>query len=47
VPVKETFKGSTVWEGIVHVFDLEDHPKATRAYAWSSPAGGQVEIDET
>jgi hypothetical protein len=24
-------------EGTVHVFDLEGHPKATRAYAWSSP----------
>jgi hypothetical protein len=22
VPVRETFKGETVWEGIVHVFDL-------------------------
>src|ERR1700730_391046 len=37
VPVKETFEGQTVWEGIVHVFDLSGHPKATRAYAWSSP----------
>jgi hypothetical protein len=37
VPVRETFKGSTVWEGILHVFDLEGHPKATRAYAWPSP----------
>jgi len=36
-PVKETFKSQTVWEGEVHVFDLEGHPKATRAYAWSSP----------
>lgn len=35
VPVKETFEGKTVWEGVVHVFDLADHPKATRAYAWS------------
>jgi hypothetical protein len=26
----------TVWEGIVHVFDLAGHPKASRAYAWSS-----------
>lgn len=34
IPVKETFDGATVWEGVVHVFDL-DHPKATRAYAWS------------
>lgn len=22
VPVKETFQGVTVWDGIVHVFDL-------------------------
>jgi hypothetical protein len=42
VPVKETFKGSTVWEGVVHVFDLEGHPKATRAYAWSSPIEGST-----
>ena len=40
VPVKETFEGQTVWEGIVHVFDLSGHPKATRAYAWSSPIEG-------
>jgi hypothetical protein len=40
VPVKETFEGATVWEGVVHVFDLEGHPKATRAYAWSSPIEG-------
>src|SRR5215470_501823 len=39
-PVKETFMGQTVWEGAVHVFDLEGHPKATRAYAWSSPIEG-------
>jgi hypothetical protein len=42
VPVKETFKGQTVWEGIVHVFDLDGHPKATRAYAWSSPIEGSI-----
>jgi hypothetical protein len=35
VPVKETFKGTTVWEGIVEVFELRDHPKATLAYAWA------------
>jgi hypothetical protein len=38
--VKETFQGKTVWQGTVHVFDLEGHPKATRAYAWSSPVEG-------
>ena len=37
VPVRETLGGATAWEGVVHVFDLDGHPKATRAYAWSSP----------
>jgi hypothetical protein len=40
VPVKEAHAGQTVWEGVVHVFDLADNPKATRAYAWSSPIEG-------
>ncbi len=35
VPVKEVFKGKTVWEGVVEVFELHGHPKATHAYAWS------------
>jgi len=35
VPVKETFQGKTVWEGIVEVFDLKNHPKAARIYAWA------------
>jgi hypothetical protein len=35
VPVHETFEGKTVWDGVVHVFDLAGHPQATRAYAWS------------
>jgi hypothetical protein len=26
VPVRETFEGKTVWEGVVHVFDLTGHP---------------------
>jgi hypothetical protein len=34
VPVKEVFQGKTVWDGIVEVFDLHDHPKTHRAYAW-------------
>jgi len=40
VPVSETFGGNIVWEGVVHVFDLEGHPTAIRAYAWSSPIEG-------
>ena len=35
VPVLETFKGQTVWEGTVEVFDLAMHPKAKQCYAWS------------
>jgi hypothetical protein len=34
VPVKETFKGETVWEGIVEVFELRGHATAHRVYAW-------------
>ena len=36
MPVKETFKGQTVWEGIVEVFDLVGHPTAHRVYAWAN-----------
>jgi hypothetical protein len=42
VPVHETFEGKPVWEGVVHVFGLTGHPKATRAYAWSSPIEGST-----
>ena len=35
VHVKEVFQGKTVWEGIVEVFDLENHPTAKRIYAWA------------
>lgn len=40
--VKETFGGDTVWDGIVHVFDVTENPLATRAYAWSSPIEGST-----
>lgn len=39
VLVKEVFEGETAWEGIVQVFDIEDHPTAKRAYAWSHGLG--------
>jgi hypothetical protein len=35
VPVKETFQGQTVWEGVVEIFHITGHPKASVAYAWS------------
>jgi len=39
VPVHEVFRGQTVWHGNVEVFDLTEHPKAKRAYAWSHREG--------
>ncbi len=39
VPVKETFEGQTVWEGVVEVFGLEGHPTAKRCYSWSHRIG--------
>lgn len=40
VPIRETFDRETVWDGVVHVFNLAGHPRATLAYAWSSPIEG-------
>ncbi len=39
VSVKEEFGGETIWEGIVEVFDLHNHPKAKRVYAWAQGTG--------
>jgi hypothetical protein len=39
VPVKEVFKGETVWEGVVEVFHLTGHPKTDTAYAWLHDTG--------
>ena len=46
VPVRETFEDQPVWEGIVHVFNLEGHPIATRAYAWSPPRQKPIQKTE-
>lgn len=35
VPVSDSFEGAPAFAGSVAVFDLTDHPKATRAYAWT------------
>jgi hypothetical protein len=41
VPVHETFRDQTVWEGMVLIFDLRDSPSGvTRAYAWSHAIDG-------
>lgn len=39
VPVQEVFRGQTVWQGDVEVFDQSGHSKAKRAYAWSHRQG--------
>lgn len=35
VPVHEVFRGQTVWQGVVEVFDMIGHVQAKRCYAWS------------
>ena len=30
------------WDGVVHLFELKDNPKAKRAYAWSAPIQGST-----
>lgn len=35
VPVREIFRGKTLWKGDVEVFDLSGHSKAKRCYGWS------------
>lgn len=39
--VKATLDGETAWEGEVETFDLQGHPKASRAYAWGYQDGEQ------
>jgi hypothetical protein len=39
VPVKEVFRGETVWDGVVEVFRLDEHPLTNRVYAWMHDTG--------
>jgi hypothetical protein len=39
VPVKETWNGQTIWDGVVEVFHLHDHPETDTAYAWLHDTG--------
>ena len=34
IPVKEVFRGETVWSGFVEMFELKGHPTAQHVYAW-------------
>ena len=40
--VREAVRG-TVWDGDVEIFDLKQHPKAQRAYAWAPLDGKRDE----
>jgi hypothetical protein len=31
----EQFRGQTVWDGVVEVFNLTGHPRAKRCYGWT------------
>jgi hypothetical protein len=42
VAVREMLGDQVVWDGSVHVFDLDGNPAATRAYAWTSPIEGST-----
>jgi len=35
VPITETFEGQVVWDGVVEVFDIANHPVSHRVYAWA------------
>jgi hypothetical protein len=35
VRVKEVYQRKTVWDGVVQVFLLRNHPKTKKVYAWS------------
>jgi len=43
VPVKDTFKGQTVWEGVVDVFDVKGDPNVKRAYGWRYKENGETQ----
>lgn len=35
VPITEHFEGRTIWDGVVEVFEIRGHPKASKVYAWA------------
>lgn len=39
VVVVETFRGQTMWDGMVEVFTITGHAKAKRAYGWRTGTG--------
>ena len=44
VPVCEMFGKQVAWEGVVEVFNLVNHQRAKRAYAWSYHDGKEEQF---
>ena len=42
IVIVEKFGKETVWSGTVFIFNIQGHPQATKAYAWSSPIKGST-----
>jgi hypothetical protein len=42
VHVREVFHEKRAWDGLVRVFRLIEHPKATHCYAWSYPDNKKI-----
>lgn len=42
VAVREVFNKLVAWQGIVDVYEIAGHPKATRCYAWSYEEGREL-----
>src|SRR5690349_14921446 len=42
VPVRSECGGALPWVGVVYVYDLDGHPDAKRAYAWSYAGHGPL-----
>ena len=41
VRVLRAHSNKAMWDGVVHIFNLQDHPEAKKAYAWSVPVDGR------
>ena len=44
VPVQQTSQGHTVWQGLIEVFDLINHPKADREFWGRGILGTDTEL---
>lgn len=43
MPVREVYRGQTLWQGTVEVFDLLGHAQAQRCFAWAHTEEDKVQ----